>query len=133
MHHEPNLHRVYELRVEHRNEIPVPPCYSQLTCSNSETRAQSGEVRKVAVRTKRKHGTRGRYAFPLQQLRVGLVTIITNQAVMAQILHSLRHLTPLQVTPMPIEPYVDSSDSFGDQRVLGRSDHPDSDVRITAQ
>ena len=51
---------------------------------------------------------------------------------MAQILHSLRHPTPLQVTPMPIEPYVDSSDSFGDQRVLGRSDHPDSDVRITA-
>jgi hypothetical protein len=35
--------------VEHGNEILISPCDSQLTRTYSEARAQSGELRKLAI------------------------------------------------------------------------------------
>jgi hypothetical protein len=66
VHHKPNLHRKYELGVEHRNEILVSPRESDLTGTNTQAGAQSGELREVAIGTKREHIAGERHAHALE-------------------------------------------------------------------
>jgi hypothetical protein len=133
VHYQPTLHRKYEFGVEHRQEILVSPCDSELTNACSKSRAQSSQLCKIAIRTKPEHVAGDRQSRSLEQARVRLVTVESNQGMLAQIIQSSWHRVPFQVTPVAVESDVDSSDSFGDQRALCGSDHPDGDVSVAAQ
>jgi hypothetical protein len=119
--------------VEHWYEILLSPRDSELTSAYSKSCAQGRDLGEMVVRAKREHVAGERHTHPLQNSRIRLVTVKSDQDMLAEILQFSRHRAHLQVTPVGVESDIDSADSFGDQGALRGPGHSDRDVRISAQ
>jgi hypothetical protein len=86
VHHQPNLHRKAELGVKKAYEILLSPRDPQLANAYAKSCAQGRELSEIAVRAKREGVAGERQTHALQNSRVRLVAVKSDQGVLAKIL-----------------------------------------------
>jgi hypothetical protein len=86
VHHQPNLHGKAELGVKQGHEIFLSPRDPQLANAYAKSCAQGRELGEIAVRAKREHVAGERHTHPLQNSRIRLVAVKSDQGMLAKIL-----------------------------------------------